>query len=166
MARYSKVYVLFFVVAAVGLVQNNTAIAQSALIYNGASNNAQCLLVNFPTDNVGYSTFVISPSQFQEVNIGTKVRCHIDIDPGKSSTWLNYFVTNRKGVYTLLMQKVPYGQGTRLATVVTFYKDNRIIYTITNTTRYTINLLFFPIKTRTSWLQGKQSLAVRLSAQR
>ena len=158
MTRYSKVYMLFFVVAVAGLLQNNTAIAQSALICNNGAYNARCLLVNFPNDTVGYNKFVIPPNQYQKVDIGTKVRCSIDIHPrGETSTWLNYFVIDQKGVYTLRMHTVPYGQGTRYATVFFFDQAKRIKYTITNSTAFPIQLLFLPNKNTAKLAPGKKT---------
>ena len=158
MIGYSKVFMIFFIVAVAGLLQNNTATAQSALIFNRGGYNAQCLLVNHPNDTVGYNRFMIPANQYQKVDIGKKVRCSIDIDPaGKTSTWLEYFVIDKKGVYTLMFQSVPYGQGTRYATVVAFDQAKRIKYTISNSTAFPIQLLFFPTKNKAKLAPGEQT---------
>ena len=160
MTRYPIVIVCMvsFVVACAGVLRGNAAAAQSTLICNQGAYNAHCLLVGSPNDNVGYNRFVIPANHYQKVDMGTQVRCAIDIDPaGNSSTWLNYFVTNQKGVYTLMFQSVPYGQGTRYATVVAFEPAKRIKYTITNATAFPIDILFLPNQNKAHLDPGKKT---------
>jgi len=106
MVKYFKVYLLFFAVIVTSLLQNDLVSAQNAHIYNGSPNNATCLLVSSPTDNVGYGRFALAPNSHYIVNLGTSLRCQVEIVPGQSWTFLNFFKTNQDGLYTLTRQQV------------------------------------------------------------